>query len=79
MRFHWLNDKKEITGVGELKLGASLKGLHIHQNRPNYVTIDSQEFESVSLNEKQMTLYLGELRKSLYFGGKVYLEIANYG
>jgi len=80
MRFHWLDKEGNITGVGTLKLGASLKGLHIHiDDRPDYVTIDAKEFENTTLNEKQMIQHFKALKKALYFGGKVYLEISNYG
>ena len=78
MRFHWTNDKGEITGTGELPLGKSLKIVGSNPDRPNYVTIESKEIKESTMTEKQMVQYFSQIKKLLYFGGKVYLEIDNY-
>lgn len=76
MKIHFISDNN--MQVSDITFGASLKGLFVGNQRPNYITIGAAEFEATIMNEKQLLLYLNQLKKSLTFGGTIYLEIANF-
>ena len=72
MKFHYITDKNMV--VSEAEFGASLHFLRAVGTRPSYVTIDKKEFEGTYMTDQQMMLYFQQLKKSLHFGGKIYLE-----
>lgn len=72
MRFHYITHKDMV--VSEAEFGTSLHFLRAVGTRPNYVTIEKKEFESTYMTDKQMMEYFIQLKKSLHFGGKIFLE-----
>ena len=77
MKFHYIAQTE--LAISELPFGASLKGLNIAgATRAAYVTIDKVEFEATVMTEQQMMIYFTQLKKSLDFGGKIYIEATPY-
>ena len=80
MNFHFIADTQ--MAVISTPFNQPLPKLRLGDNndlRPSYVTIDKEELEDNShMTEQQMVSYLDTVRRKLTFGGKVYLEVANY-
>lgn len=74
MKFHFISEADRQMSISEIAFGASLKSLHIGHVRAVYVIIDKGEFEDTMMTEQQMMRYFTDLKKSLDFGGKIYLE-----
>lgn len=78
MNFHFITDTQML--VTAVPFGTDLPKLRVEDMRPHYVTIDAHELEKAheAMTDQQMISYLTMIKKKLTFGGKVYLEVANY-
>lgn len=77
MNFHFIADKQ--MAVLTTPFNQPLPKLRIEDLRPSYVTIDAEELkDNEHMTAQQMISYIDSVRKKLTFGGKVYLEVANY-
>ena len=78
MNFHFITDTQML--VTAVPFGTDLPKLRVEDMRPHYVTIDAHELEEAhkKMSEQQLVSYLQMIKRKLTFGGKVYLEVANY-
>ena len=82
MNFHFITDSQMV--VTAVPFGTDLPKLRVEDGdaslRPHYVHIDKEEVETAhtKMTEQQFVSYLKMIKKKLTFGGKVYLEVANY-
>lgn len=79
LHYHKADAEANILRVVEQPLGSAVIPNAIMHLRPQYVTISAKEFTDTTMTEKQVLLYISKLKKSLNFGGAIYLEIENYG
>ena len=82
MIFHFIIEQKEGSQmcVVHVPYGTELPKLRVEDKRPSYVTIDKEEIESVfdNMSEAQTVSYLKMIKNKLDFGGRVFIEVANY-
>lgn len=82
MNFHFITDSQMV--VTHVPFGTDLPKLRVEDGdsslSPHYVTMDKNELEEAhaAMTEAQLVSYLKMIKNKLTFGGKVYLEVANY-
>jgi len=76
--FHFVTEQNML--VISVPFGDELPKLRVDEVRPSYVTIDKDEIEKNynNLSDAQMVSYLKMIKNKLDFGGKVFIEVANY-
>ena len=78
MKLHYIDTQNKTIEESIIPFGRGLLPI-VANVRPAYVIVDKDEFMDTKMTEKQILLYFQRLEQALIPGGKIYLEVADYG
>lgn len=78
MKIHYIDTQNKKLEEVIIPFGRGLLPV-VANVRPAYIIVDKDEFITTYMTEKQIILYFQRLQRALIPGGKIYLEVADYG